>query len=167
MFQTTQKTTKSTTIGGVKTSSKNNFNSYLPPAPVANDDKLAEECIEFVCIPQRPVVDPVSPEIIHCPEPECPKGYDIVMDNQLPGKDVCAKYSCELVPLSDVVCNVTGKTFSTFDGTEFKYDICDHILARDLVNDQWSVKSEFVIEVILIRSHSNNNFCFFFVRLKF
>lgn len=140
MFQTSQKTTtKSVTKGGVKTTSKNNFDSYLP-SPAVADDKFTEECIEFVCIPQRPVVDPISPEIIRCPEPECPKGYDIVMDNQVPGKDLCAKYSCEPVPLNDVVCNITGKTFSTFDGTEFKYDICDHIIARDLVDDRWSVK---------------------------
>lgn len=139
MFQTSQKITKSTTVGGVKTPSKNSFDSYLPSPPVA-ENKFVEECIEFICIPQRPIVDPVSPEIIQCPEPECPKGYDIVMDNQLPGKYFCAKYSCEPIPLNDVVCNVTGKTFSTFDGTEYKYDICDHILARDLVNDQWSVK---------------------------
>lgn len=147
MFHTSEKTTKITTKGGVKSPSKNNFDSYLATPPVA-DNKFAEVCIEFVCIPQRPVVDPAKPEIIKCPEPECPKGYNIVMDNQLPGKDLCAKYSCELVPLSDVVCNVTGKTFSTFDGTEFKYDICDHILARDLVNDQWSVKSEFFFTIL-------------------
>lgn len=140
MFQTSQRTTKTTTQGGVKTASKNNFDSY----PVA-DDKFPEECIEFICIPQRPVVDPVSPGIVRCPEPECPKGFDIVMDNQLPGADYCAKYSCEPMPLNDVVCNITGKTFSTFDGTEFKYDICDHILARDLVNDHWNVKSKFII----------------------
>lgn len=141
MFQSSQKTTKTTTVGGVKKPTKNVYDSNLPSPPVT--DKFTEECIEFVCIPERPVVDPVYPDIIRCPEPECPKGYDIVMDNQLPGKDLsmCAKYTCEPVPLNDVVCNITGKTFSTFDGTEFKYDICNHLLARDLVDDNWSIKS--------------------------
>lgn len=152
MFQTSQKTTKSSSIGGVKKPSKNNFDSYLPTPPVT-EEKFDEECMEFVCIPERPVVysDPVHPEIIRCPEPECPKGYDVVMDNQLPGTDFsqCAKYSCEPVPLTDVVCNVTGKTFSTFDGTEFKYDICNHLLARNFVDDAWSVKSMFVCSSLM------------------
>lgn len=160
MFQTSQRTTKTTTKGGVKT--KNNFDSNLTTPPLA-DDKFAEVCIEFVCIPERPTVDPISPEIVKCPVPECPKGYDIVMDNQLPGKELCAKYSCELVPLNDVVCNVTGKTFTTFDGTEFKYDICDHILARDLVNDYWSVKSMRLCSFIQNLSFlKKKNFVFFF-----
>ncbi|KAG4071830.1 hypothetical protein HA402_005991 [Bradysia odoriphaga] len=132
MFQTSQRTTKTTSTGGVKTSTKKSQSV---------DDDL-EECIEFICIPERPTPSPgrVIPEKIICPEPECPKGYEIVMDNHVLGQDVCAKYSCELMPLEDAVCNVTGKTFSTFDETEFKYDICDHILARDLVNDYWSIQ---------------------------
>lgn len=142
MFKTSQKTTTSTTKGGTKKTSKHNYDSFLPTPPVVE----TEECIEFICIPERPVIppDPLFPDIIRCPEPECPKGYDVVMDNQLPGKDYsqCAKYSCEPVPLNDAVCNVTGRTFSTFDGTEFKYDICNHLLARDFVEDNWSVTSK-------------------------
>lgn len=48
-------------------------------------------------------------------------------------------YSCYPPPIPDSVCNVTGRTFNTFDDTEFKYDICNHILARDLQNDEWDV----------------------------
>lgn len=49
------------------------------------------------------------------------------------------RYYCAPVPPPDAVCNVTGQTFNTFDYTEYKYDICNHILARDLVNDNWEV----------------------------
>lgn len=34
---------------------------------------------------------------------------------------------------------MTGRTFNTFDGTEYKYDICNHVLARDLHSDDWDV----------------------------
>ena len=140
MFKTSQKTYQ---ISDVKKPSKNNYDSYLPTPPFEND-QLSADCVEFTCIPERPAVpDPQYPEIIRCPEPECPKGYDVVMDNQLIPYDVtqCAKYTCEPVPLNDAVCNVTGRTFNTFDGTEFKYDICNHVLARDFVEDKWSVSS--------------------------
>lgn len=137
MFQTSQRSSKTTSSGGIKTSAKSQ----------TIDDGL-EECIEFICIPERPTPAPghVQTEKLICPEPECPKGYEIVMDNHVPGQDVCAKYSCELMPLEDAVCNVTGKTFNTFDETEFKYDICDHILARDMVNDYWNVQSNVMVK---------------------
>jgi len=49
------------------------------------------------------------------------------------------RYTCEPPPQNDAICNATGRTFTTFDGTEFKIDICNHILARDLSDDAWTV----------------------------
>ncbi len=61
----------------------------------------------------------------------------------------CPKYSCVLLPTSpppaplDEVyiedkCTMTGRLFETFDGAEYSYDICNHVLARD-TNGSWSV----------------------------
>lgn len=50
-----------------------------------------------------------------------------------------SRYSCYPQPLPDSICNVTGRTFNTFDGTEFKYDICNHVIGRDIENEEWLV----------------------------
>lgn len=42
-------------------------------------------------------------------------------------------------------CSMTGRMFRTFDGTEYSYDICHHVLMRDMVNDLWSVSGKLLI----------------------
>lgn len=49
------------------------------------------------------------------------------------------RFSCRPLPPPEAICNITGRTFNTFDNTEFKYDICNHIVARDLNNDEWDI----------------------------
>lgn len=49
------------------------------------------------------------------------------------------RYSCYPKPPPEAVCYVTGRTFNTFDNTEFKYDICNHVIGRDLDQDEWDV----------------------------
>lgn len=111
------------------------------PIPNKMEPNLEEECIEFICLPGKPKSGTKEPsKVVKCPDPECPKGYDVVLDNELNMAGKCAKYKCEPIAQNDAVCNVTGRTFSTFDGTEFKYDICNHLLARDLSGgDNWSI----------------------------
>lgn len=111
------------------------------PIPNKMEQNNEEECIEFICLPEKPKSGTKdSPnKVIKCPDPECPKGYEIILDNELNLSGKCAKYRCEPLPQNDAVCNITGRTFSTFDGTEFKYDICNHLLARDLTADNWSI----------------------------
>lgn len=107
-----------------------------------------DECIEFKCIPEKPKpTDPMVPaKPIKCPKEECPRGYDVVLDNDIQsmvaGK--CAKFTCEPQLQEDAVCNITGRTFNTFDGTEFKYDICNHVLARDLIYESWIISSKII-----------------------
>lgn len=36
-------------------------------------------------------------------------------------------------------CDLTSRIFRTFDGGEFSYDICHHILVRDRIDDLWAV----------------------------
>lgn len=49
------------------------------------------------------------------------------------------RFTCRPLPPPEAVCNITGRTFNTFDNTEYKYDICNHIIARDLINDEWEI----------------------------
>lgn len=49
------------------------------------------------------------------------------------------RFTCEPIPQKDAICNVTGRIINTFDGTEIKFDICSHILARDIVKEKWAV----------------------------
>lgn len=112
------------------------------PLPEDMKNKETEDefiCPEYDCIPERPKS---KTEEIECPTPTCPSGYQVVVHKPEHSK-ACSKYKCELIPKHDVVCNVTGSTFSTFDGTEFKYDVCDHILVRDLAANNWTVSRKF------------------------
>lgn len=94
------------------------------------------KCPEFFCQPVTHVTDV-------CPEPECPVGYKLVFERTSifkPGQ--CQRYSCRPPPPVVAFCNVTGRTFDTFDGSEYKYDICNHILARDRDDNKWYITLE-------------------------
>lgn len=62
------------------------------------------------------------------------------------------RFSCQPIVDNDVVCNVTGRTFNTFDSSEFKYDICNHLLARDVEDIKWNV-------IMRKNCSSGNNIC--------
>lgn len=127
------------------------FDSKLPrPNKKQGDmDNVVEECAEYDCIPVKPAG---ITEEVKCVQPSCPGGYQIVFDTK-PLSTACAKYRCELIPQKDVVCNATGRTFNTFDGVEFKYDVCDHILARDLWSNNWTISRE--LNIYLLSSCSS------------
>lgn len=115
------------------------FGSSLP-LPDSLEDINLDDCVEYECVPKaRRIINPS--EKVECPDPVCPSGYEVVFE-VLPVTQSCAKYKCELLPQQDAVCNITGRTFNTFDGTEYKYDICDHVLLRDLVANNWTLSGE-------------------------
>lgn len=120
--------------------------SLKRPPTVISDLAVEEEiCPEYKCVSTKP-----PPEYIYnkdeCPKIVCQPNYIPVLDDIFYSKKSkgCPSYSCYPPPEPDVVCNVTGKTFNTFDNTEYKYDICNNVLARDLEADEWDVscKSE-------------------------
>lgn len=118
------------------------IHSKLPlPSDAKGKKKDEFACVEYDCIPERSISISKTEKIV-CPAPSCPSGYEVMFE-QTPLAAACSKYKCELIPKKDVVCNITGRTFSTFDGIEYKYDICDHILARDLSSNNWTVSSEY------------------------
>lgn len=134
---------------GIKGMYKNNayandiekFESTLP-LPNEFEEKNFDDCVEFNCVPEKPKkISKTQTEKLSCPEPSCPTGYEVVLDVSQQLKQ-CAKYKCEPNQQKDVVCNITGRTINTFDGIEYKYDICDHVLARDLVSNKWTISSK-------------------------
>lgn len=143
--------------GIYKESSENNVEHHsnlpLPHDAKRKKKKNQINCLEYDCIPERPSGSRQT-EQIPCPAPSCPSGYEIVYD-KAPNSVACSKYKCELIPKKDVVCNVTGSTFNTFDSTEFKYDFCDHILVRDFSSNNWTVSRKFILFNFTIVSSKN------------
>nr|XP_023019258.1 hemocytin-like [Leptinotarsa decemlineata] len=96
-------------------------------------------CIEYICARSRP-----APKYIHSPD-ECPPivcqvNFIPVFETEFTkSSKMCPDYTCHPPPEPDAVCNVTGRTFNTFDNVEYKYDICNHVLARDLEADEWEI----------------------------
>lgn len=79
-------------------------------------------------------------QTVFCPVPKCPANYTVQM--HAVATDVvlnsCANYTCQLNTEKENVCSVIGKSFVTFDAAEFKFSVCQHILAKS-VDDQWTV----------------------------
>jgi hypothetical protein len=112
---------------GVKGGRKRGRNDTTVPKP----QKLSNGniCEEFTCV-----------SIKECTIPKCPPNYILHTVNTKNNiKLKCPIYSCVPPPLPHATCNITGRTFHTFDGTEFKHDVCNHILARDLKYDNWDI----------------------------
>lgn len=107
----------------------------------AKEEFEDRECPQFKCISIKPPPGFVEGQVAKpCPPVKCPPGYTPEYDDlDIAKKHDCPRYECKPPLLPDVICNVTGRTFNTFDKTEYKYDICNHVLARDLENDHWDV----------------------------
>ncbi|EFA10333.2 hemocytin [Tribolium castaneum] len=133
-YQSHRKTSKS--YAGVKSGLKTTYRKTPLKKPIRPQN--VNNCTEYVCVSAKP-----APKYMHskkeCPPAMCPEGYVPFFGNEDFVMNQCPEYTCELAPKPDAVCNVTGRTFNTFDNTEYKYDVCNHILARDLENDEWEV----------------------------
>ncbi|KAF6208903.1 hypothetical protein GE061_014645, partial [Apolygus lucorum] len=92
-----------------------------------------------VLCPQYQCMAIEKQEVETCEKPSCKKGYQLTTIEA--DGEKCPQYSCTLIKieLPNSQCNVTGRTFATFDGTEYKYDICEHTLAQK-DDHSWSVK---------------------------
>lgn len=105
------------------------INNMLPKPQKLLEGEL---CQEFTCV-----------AVEECTVPKCPPKYTLqVVTEKNNIKLKCPIYTCIPPALPHATCNITGRTFHTFDGTEFKYDICNHILARDLENDNWDISGK-------------------------
>ncbi|XP_071447163.1 hemocytin-like [Hetaerina americana] len=105
-------------------------------------ERMTTTCPEYICTPKMPTT---TERPVVCPPQKCPKGYELsqVRDGVL--GVTCPEFECKLVkviempPHSESVCKVNGRNFETFDGLEYNYDVCHHILVRDLTDGKWNV----------------------------
>lgn len=104
------------------------------------------ECPEYSCVSTKPP-PPFGIKIEsqkQCPKEICPPGYKVILEKMnLYYPDACPRYRCKPPPPTEAVCNVTGRTFNTFDNLEYKYDICNHLLARELAANKWYITREY------------------------
>jgi len=108
------------------------------------------QCPEFICVPTKPPVLPGNKKPQTCPETACPPQYEVVYERtSMYKKHKCPKYICRPLKPQEAVCNVIGRTFNTFDNMEYKYDICNHILARDMYGNEWYI----TLEKLCLDSH--------------
>ncbi|KAI5641729.1 von willebrand factor type D domain-containing protein [Phthorimaea operculella] len=115
----------------------------LPPTtqqPQTNPSNTTQECAQFKCIPNLPPpFKPGSTKPVVCSSPACPNNYVLKLDSVPLEPHQCPQYICVPPPERYAYCNMTGRTFHTFDGAEYKFDVCFHILARDSRFNAWSV----------------------------
>ncbi|XP_058797462.1 hemocytin [Phymastichus coffea] len=86
-------------------------------------------------------------EVATCEKLECPAGYQPTYD---PAKSIRKTLACDNtcipIPPKMRVCTMIGRSFSTFDGLDYKYDVCNHILARDMDFNKWYIVVEKVCQ---------------------
>lgn len=112
------------------------------------------QCPEFICMPAKPPVFPGEKKPEKCPEASCPPQYEVVYEKMSMYKvRKCPKYACRPLSPQEAICNVTGRTFNTFDNMEYKYDVCNHILARDMYSNEWYV----TLEKLCVDSHGQRS----------
>ncbi|KAJ0180770.1 hypothetical protein K1T71_004174 [Dendrolimus kikuchii] len=140
------------TKSGRPGSSKGGYYPYNPPPqdqgftldkPSLNNssvNNIKQECRQFKCIPQLPPFQPgFMPGPVLCPIVSCPRGYTLKLEKAPTAINQCPQYECVPPPERHVYCNITGSIINTFDGTQYNYDICFHLLVREYRFDSWVV----------------------------
>lgn len=96
------------------------------------NDNQQPICKQWICEAQVEQFKCKTPSIV------CPDGYFLQMTPN--ENDICPAYTCVSNTLEESECEIDGRVFKTFDGVTFKYEICDHIIARDRVHKKWMIK---------------------------
>ncbi|XP_063975011.1 hemocytin [Diachasmimorpha longicaudata] len=116
--------------------------------PRVNDLNVKEtdgECKEYSCVPKDfpPIPPGGGKNRIECPKPQCPPLHRIVFEPQsMYNPQPCPRWRCQPPREPEAVCHIDGKMFTTFDKLEYQYDICNHILARDMYFNKWYITLE-------------------------
>lgn len=94
-----------------------------------------DKCPPYTCVPPEDNLQP-------CDDINCSDEYEVeLLDMNDFG---CFEFICRM-PVPDVMCKITGSTFTTFDNTKYKYNICSHILAMDRINGLWSIVCKYLM----------------------
>ncbi|XP_030749920.1 hemocytin [Sitophilus oryzae] len=143
-----------------KTSVKTTQKKYTLPKPKPSE--VVEEiiCPQYKCVLNKPRTDYIH-TVEECPPIICQANFIPVLDySDDYGTKTCPTYSCYPQPQPDAICNITGRTFNTFDNTELKYDICNHVIGRDLEYEDWEVSlkkncSQICSRDLIIKHHDH------------
>jgi len=131
-----------------KTNTKTKKHRQPPPFhPIKTQDSQSTmkdiNCPEYICEPDKKPIFPGTKPWEECPKALCPSHYEVVYQKaKMYNRRKCPKYMCRPLTLPQAVCNITERTFNTFDNMEYKYDICNHILVRDMYNNEWYITLE-------------------------
>lgn len=124
-----------------------------PPCPKNHKKEIKENC-ECICTlcSEGTLLCPTSGDCIDedrwCDGiPDCPDDeneictYTSTKPPEIIGTTTSAPTPCTpIIGEYSAMCELSTVYFSTFDGTEFKYDICNHILFREKQNQNYIVK---------------------------
>ncbi|KAK6627245.1 hypothetical protein RUM44_009722 [Polyplax serrata] len=116
-----------------RTKSKKMVKTYLGMKKTVHSWKR----IKFTQCPAYDCVKMEGETHITCSSPSCPPGYTFVIMKSA-AEVLCPLWSCVPEKRPDD-CYISSQNIKTFDGVEYKYDICDHILARDDFG-KWNVQ---------------------------
>ena len=130
--QISEKESSSSSIVQTNGRLSENCSEYISFSNEQSENMERVECSDWTCVPIGDVP---------CSKPTCPTGTKTIAEWTA---DECPSYTCSIRPPNEKECTVSGRLLSTFDGTSFKYEICDHLLARDRLYDTWSVRSEYL-----------------------
>lgn len=112
-----------------KESSSRTVTEYRQLAEKQSAEFAGIQCEGWQCLPGD-----------ECPEkPRCPFGSSVHFE-AMEGR--CAKYGCVPAAPSERECRVNGPLITTFDGSHYSYDVCDHVLAQDRFKI-WTVRSTY------------------------
>lgn len=97
-------------------------------AAIINEKEI---CPKFMCKPKMKSLAESQPIT-------CPEGFHHAIDKRRSSSDnICIPNSP-----NEKICSLAGRTFVSFDGLEYKYDVCNHILAMSLRDNAWYIIGE-------------------------
>ena len=103
-------------------------------------------------IPEQPSLSALLCQEITCGknnasdcEPNCPYGFDLIILSEKP-----CRYRClPTKPPLNKACQIRGRHINTFDKTEYEYNLCDHVLARERYYNNWFVIGMLILQFFL------------------
>jgi hypothetical protein len=129
------------------------YTSYLRsklPAP-SIESRMGEIDLNDLLCPKllcKPLDSLQGDEGEPCQQVKCPEGFQPMYDQSKNYRKTSAcDNTCVPIPAKERVCKNVGRTFATFDSLKYKYDICNHILARDRDANQWYIVCKYHIVV--------------------
>ena len=84
---------------------------------------------------------------ITCPKLICPEGFKPKYDdsNSMQKFSFCDNACVPVLP-KERICEIFGRTITTFDNLVYKYDLCNHVLVRSQNHSQWYIAGKSIYQ---------------------